>query len=112
VPSFVSVSFGSGLGVPGAEATTSSGLLGGPVRVDLGEYSLLSNAALDANQPISFVLATLHLLALAPGTSPLAITQSVLASTAGGPSRCSEPFSRVGERNGRSSPASSRLVPL
>ncbi len=86
VLSFVSVSFGPDLGALGIDALTSSGLLGGPLRIDVAEYSLLSNAALDASQPASFVLATLHFLGLAPGTSPLAITQAVLANTAGGPS--------------------------
>ncbi len=85
VLSYVSTSFGFDLGIPGLDALTSSGLLGGPVRVDLAEASLLPNAVLDANQPDTFVLATLHFLALAPGTSPLAITQALLANTAGGP---------------------------
>ena len=76
---FVSVDFTYTL-----DAFTSSGLLTAPLRVDLAETSLLSNAVLDANQPASFVLATLHFLALAPGISPLAITQAVLANTAGG----------------------------
>ena len=83
--SFVSVSFGFDLGFPGGDAITASGLLGGPLRIDLAAYSLLSNATLNANQPDTFVLATLHFLGLAPGTSPLAITQAVLANTAGGP---------------------------
>jgi hypothetical protein len=83
--SFGSVDFGFDLGIPGLEALTSAGLLAGPVRVDLAEASLLSNAALDLAQPASFVLATLHFVALAPGVSPLAITQAVLADTAGGP---------------------------
>ncbi len=79
VLSFVSVDFAYAV-----DAFTSSGLLAGPLRVDLAETSLLSNAVLDAYQPATFVLATLHFLALAPGVSPLAITQAVLANTAGG----------------------------
>ena len=84
VLSFDWVEFGFDLGIPVTEALISSGLLAGPTRVDLAETSLLSNATLDANQPVTFVLATLLFLALAPGTSPLAITQAVLANTAGG----------------------------
>lgn len=84
VLSFVTVSFGFDLGIPGLEALTSAGALAGPVRVDLAAASLLSNATLDADQPASFVLATLHFTALGIGTSPLAITQAVLANTAGG----------------------------
>lgn len=83
---FVSVVFGSALGNPALfEALTSSSLLGGPVRVDLAEASLLSNAVLDASQPASFVLATIQFTALALGEAQLAITQAVLANTAGGP---------------------------
>lgn len=85
VLSFLSVDFGLDLGVPGLDALTSAGLLAGPMRVDLAATSLLANATLDAQQPASFVLATLHFVALAPGTSALAITQAVLADTAGGP---------------------------
>ena len=43
-----------------------------------------STRQLDANQPASFVLATLHFTALGIGLSPLAITQAVLANTPGG----------------------------
>jgi hypothetical protein len=85
VLSFVWVEFGGGLGIPDFETITASNLLAGPVRVDLAETSLLSNATLNAAQPASFVLATLHFLALADGISPRAITQAVLAKTAGGP---------------------------
>lgn len=84
VLAFGSVSFGLELGVPGVDAFVASGVLAGPIRIDLAEASLLSNAALDADQPDAFVLATLHFTALAIGTSPLAITQAVLANTAGG----------------------------
>lgn len=84
VLSFVAVTFGLDLGAPGIDAFVSGGLLGGPVRVDLAEASLLSNAVLDASQPDAFVMATLHFTALGLGTSPLAITQAVLANTAGG----------------------------
>lgn len=85
VLSFLSLDFGVDLGVPGLDALTSAGLLAGPVRVDLAATSLLASATLDAQQPTSFVLATLHFIALAPGTSALTITQAILADTAGGP---------------------------
>jgi hypothetical protein len=82
---FDAIDFGLDLGDPGlGQSITSSGLLAGPVRVDLAETSLLSNATLHANQPDTFVLATLFFTAQALGITPLAITQSVLASTAGG----------------------------
>jgi hypothetical protein len=85
VLSFVSVDFGSDLGILEVETLEPDVfLLTGPTRVDLALQSLLSNAELDANQPTTFVLATLHFLALAEGVSPLAITQAVLANTAGG----------------------------
>ena len=59
-------------------------LLATPPRVDLAGASLFDDATLDAYQPASFVLATLHFFALTPGVSPLAITQAVLAATGGG----------------------------
>jgi hypothetical protein len=79
------VTFGDELGEPGVDAFTSFGVLGGPARVDLAAASLLPDATLDADQPAGFVLATLHLTALAVGQSALAITQAILADTAGGP---------------------------
>jgi hypothetical protein len=85
VLAFVSVDFGAELGTPGVDALVTSGLLAGPARVDLATSWLLPNAMLDAQQPSSFVLATLHFIALAPGTSLLDFTQAVLANTAGGP---------------------------
>lgn len=85
VLSFVSADFGDDLGILGIETLAPSvNLLAGPTRVDLALQSLLPNATLDANQPSTFVLATLHFVALAEGESPLAITQAVLANTAGG----------------------------
>lgn len=85
VLSFVSVDFGGDLGVIGLETLLPSvNLLAGPTRVDLALSSLLSDATLDANQPASFVLATLHFTGLGLGTSALAITQALLANTPGG----------------------------
>ena len=85
VLAFDSVAFGGDLGVLGLETLLPSvNLLAGPTRVDLALASLLPDAVLDANQPASFVLATLHFTALGLGLSPLAIAQAVLANTPGG----------------------------
>lgn len=59
-------------------------LLAGPARVDLAGASLFDDATLDAYQPASFMLATLHFFARTPGVAPLAISQAVLAATGGG----------------------------
>lgn len=80
---FVGIVFGSGLG-SGAQVLTSSSLLPGPV-VDFAAASFLSSATLDAQQPASFVLATLTFQAGAAGLAPLAVTQALLADTIGGP---------------------------
>jgi hypothetical protein len=93
VLSFASIEFGTELGDPSLfEAIVSSTVLGGPARVDLAEASLLSNAVLDASQPAGFVLATIRFTAVALGESPLAITQAVLANTAGGGSLAADRF--------------------
>jgi hypothetical protein len=76
---FQSAAFGSALGT-GADIFTSAGLLG-PGSVDVSVASLLPSPTLDATQPASFVLATLVFKALAPGVSPLAIADQLLADT-------------------------------
>lgn len=78
----VSVDFGWDV-FPDA-ALSDWNLLAGPTRVDLAGASLFDDATLDAYQPASFVLATLHFFALTPGVAPLAISQAVLAATGGG----------------------------
>jgi hypothetical protein len=80
---FQSASFGTALGT-GADVLTSAGLLG-PNSIDVAAASLLSSATLDAAQPASFVLATLFFKALAPGVSPLAIADAILADTSSVP---------------------------
>lgn len=77
--SLVNVAFGSGLGT-GGQVLNSTSLLSASV-VDLAAVSLLASATLDAQQPTSFVLATLTFQAVSPGFSALVITQSILADT-------------------------------
>jgi hypothetical protein len=84
VLAFVSVLFGDDLGDAGVDTITDVNLLAGPVRVDLANASLLSDAELEASQPASFVLATLFFTATGLGTSNLSITQALLANTPGG----------------------------
>jgi len=84
VLSFVSVLFGDDLGQVGVDTIFDVNLLAGPVRVDLANASLLSDAELEANQPASFVLATLFFTASGLGTSNLSITQALLANAPGG----------------------------
>jgi hypothetical protein len=79
---FVSIAFGTGLGVGPAQVLTSHTLLPGPA-LDFSAASLLSTATLDATQPASFVLATITFQAGAPGGVALALTQALLASAAG-----------------------------
>src|SRR5262245_32346006 len=55
VLAFVSVLFGDDLGEAGVDTIFDVNLLAGPVRVDLANASLLSNAELAASQPDSFV---------------------------------------------------------
>lgn len=77
------VVFGTGLGT-GAQVLTSVSVLPGPI-VDFAAASLLSSATLDAQQPASFVLATLTFVAGPAGVSALSIAQAILADTIGGP---------------------------
>lgn len=79
----VNVAFGSGLGT-GAQVLNSTSLLS-PSIVDLAAVSLLASATLDAQQPASFVLATLTFQAVSPGLAGLALTQAVLADTSAVP---------------------------
>jgi hypothetical protein len=78
---FVAIAFGSGLGTAG-QVLSSSTLLPGPV-VDFAAASLLSSATLDADQPASFVLATITFQAGAEGSVALTIPQALLADTTG-----------------------------
>lgn len=79
----VNVAFGSGLGT-GGQVFNSTSLLSASV-VDLAAVSLLASATLDAQQPASFVLATVTLQAVSPGLAGLALTQAVLADTSAVP---------------------------
>ena len=79
VLSFQSASFGTALGT-GSDVFESAAPLG-PSSVDVSAASLLPSSVLDASQPASFVLATLVFQALAPGVSPLAIVDAILADT-------------------------------
>lgn len=79
----VNVGFGSGLGT-GLQVLNSTSLLSASV-VDLAAASLLASATLDAQQPASFVLATLTFQAVSPGLSELALTQALLADTSSVP---------------------------
>lgn len=81
--SLVNVAFGSGLGT-GLQVLNSTALLSASI-VDLASVSLLSSATLDAQQPASFVLATLTFLAVSPGLAELALDQALLADTSAVP---------------------------
>src|SRR5690606_28671455 len=52
---------------------------------DLAAVSLLASATLDAQQPASFVLATLTFLAVSPGLAELVLDQALLADTSAVP---------------------------
>lgn len=70
--SWTSTTFGSGLNVTGLGDIQASGLLSSnPAMVDTAEASLDTAADLAALQPNSFVLFTLSLTGIAPGTSAL-----------------------------------------
>jgi len=77
--SFQSATFGSALGT-GFDVFTSAAPIG-PGSIDVAAASLLDSTTLDASQPGSFTLATLIFQAIAPGVSPLAIADAILADT-------------------------------
>jgi hypothetical protein len=79
---YASTDFGSLLGGP---ADSIQGALGGAGLVDLAEISLLLPAELDALQPDSFSIATLHFSVSAPGASTVSITQALAGDGFGRP---------------------------
>lgn len=82
--SFAGTTFGTGLGSGAGQVLTASALLPGPA-VYVSAASFLGSATLDAQQPGTFVLATLTFQAVALGTSPLAIADALLADTSAVP---------------------------
>jgi hypothetical protein len=81
-----SVEFGTLLGDPTDPLETVVGLAGAPGVADLGEFSLLAESVLEALQPGSFTLATLHfdLLVDGPGESALQIAPGAVLGDADG----------------------------
>jgi len=94
---FVSIAFGTGLGT-GAQVLNSFSLQPGPA-LDVAGASLLSSATLDANQPASFLLATITFQAGAAGEVALAITEAVLADTSNVPGGNQIPVDSLGGAN-------------
>lgn len=80
---YLGVTFGPYLGSPPSGLYTEDGEAGGVV--DLLALSLVSVASLNALQPASFVLATLHFEGLAAGESAVDAIDSLLGDALGNP---------------------------
>lgn len=83
VVGFSGASFGALLGTPPGEATAEA--LPGAGSVSLAEVSFLSPAALDAQQPASFTLATLTFVASSEAPTTISIGPALLGDAFGRP---------------------------